>query len=217
MIRILLVDDHAVLRSSLGLTLNQYPELSVVAEAGSLAEARRSLSGVDVALLDLDLPDGVGTQIIPEMRAVNPPGAAVVLTASLDQRDYARAIERGATSVLYKAASIDAVVDAIHKASTGQSIHSQDELFTYLRILSRDHERDAQTQRLLAQITPREHDLLRALADGLSDQEIADRLAISVRTVQSHMLNVMEKLDVHSRLQALVAAVRHGLVQISPD
>jgi DNA-binding NarL/FixJ family response regulator len=77
--------------------------------------------------------------------------------------------------------------------------------------------RDAETHRLIRTLTRREHDLLRALADGLGDQEIADRLHVSVRTVQSHMVNLMDKLDVHSRLQALVVAVRHGIVQIEPD
>jgi DNA-binding NarL/FixJ family response regulator len=217
MIRLLLVEDHAALRTSLAFLLNQRQEMTVVGEAGTLVEAQSMLDGIDVALLDLDLPDGNGSSLIPEIRSRNPHAAVLLLTGSRDRLQYARAIEQGAAGALYKADPIEKVAKAILRASAGEPIHMQDEIIEFLQLIERQRSQDAETQRLIGTLTPREHDLLQALADGLSDREIADRLHVSVRTVQSHMLNVMDKLDVQSRLQALVVAVRHDLVQIRPE
>jgi DNA-binding NarL/FixJ family response regulator len=106
------------------------------------------------------------------------------------------------------------VINAIIKADAGQPIHAQEEIVTFLQLLGQERNQYAERSRLANTLTLRERELLQALADGLSDREIADRLYISVRTVQSHMLNLMDKLAVNSRLQALVVAVRHDLVRI---
>jgi DNA-binding NarL/FixJ family response regulator len=214
MIRLLLVEDHEALRTSLAFVLEQRPDMTVVGEASTLVEARSTLDGIDVALLDLDLPDGSGSSLIPEIRARNPEAKAVILTGSKDRLQYARAIEQGAAGALYKASAIDDVINAIIKADAGQPIHAQEEIVTFLQLLGQERNQYAERSRLANTLTLRERELLQALADGLSDREIADRLYISVRTVQSHMLNLMDKLAVNSRLQALVVAVRHDLVRI---
>jgi DNA-binding NarL/FixJ family response regulator len=214
MIRLLLVEDHEALRTSLAFVLEQRPDMTVVGQASTLVEARSILDGIDVALLDLDLPDGSGSSLIPEIRARNPEAKAVILTGSKDRLQYARAIEQGAAGALYKASAIDDVINAIIKADAGQPIHTQEEIVTFLQLLGQERSQHAETSRLTNALTLRERELLQALADGLSDREIADRLYISVRTVQSHMLNLMDKLGVNSRLQALVVAVRHDLVRI---
>jgi DNA-binding NarL/FixJ family response regulator len=216
MTRLLLVDDHEVVRASLRLALERRADFDVV-EAGTLAEAREHLPDVDLVLLDLDLPDGDGLSLIREMHAANPKAAALVLTASPDPADHARAIEQGAAGVVNKAASIEEIVDAIRRTRDRKPIHSQEEMLTFIRLMARQRAKEADTDRLLRQLTPREHDLLQALANGLSDQEIADQLNVSVRTVQSHMLHLMEKFGVHSRLHVLVSAIRHGLVRIDWD
>jgi DNA-binding NarL/FixJ family response regulator len=217
MIRLLLVEDHAVLRSSFAVVLERQPDFVVTAQSGTLAEAREHLPDVDLVLLDLDLPDGDGLSLIPKMHAANPKAAALVLTASPDPADYARAIEQGAAGVVHKAASIEEIVDAIRRTHDGKPIHSREEMLAFLRLIARQRAKEADTQRLLRQLTPREHDLLQGLAHGLSDREIADQLNVSVRTVQSHMMNLMEKLGVHSRLNALITALRHDLVEINQD
>ena len=102
MIRMLLIDDHASFRQPLGFMLDREEDITVVAQAGSLAEARGVLSGVDIALVDLDLPDGSGVSIIRELRAANPQGAVLILTASQDRLMVARAVEAGASGVLHK-------------------------------------------------------------------------------------------------------------------
>jgi DNA-binding NarL/FixJ family response regulator len=214
MIRLVLVEDHETLRTSLAFVLDRRPDMTVVGEASTLAEARPFLNGFDVILLDLDLPDGSGSSLIPEIRATNPEANAIILTGSKDRLQYARAIEQGAVGALYKASAIDDVINAIIKAASGQPIHTQEEIISFLQLLGETRSQHAETSRLHNALTHRERELLQALADGLSDREIADRWYISVRTVQSHMLNLMDKLSVHSRLQALVVAVRHGLVRI---
>src|ERR671933_515369 len=102
MIRVLLVEDHASLRQSLGFLLALQPDITVIGQAGSLAEARRMLEGVDVAIVDLGLPDGSGVELVRELRAANPHGAALILTASLDRREQAPAGHAGAGGVAGK-------------------------------------------------------------------------------------------------------------------
>jgi DNA-binding NarL/FixJ family response regulator len=217
MIRLLIVEDHAALRTALGYLIDREDDMTVAAQAGSIAEAVERLFDIDVALVDLDLPDGDGVTLIPEIRSRNPESKVVILTGSKDHVDYGRAIERGAVGVLHKTVSLDQVLDTIRLASNDQSIHSHDEIIEFMRHIVTDRVRDLEAARIRASITPRELDLLHGLADGLSDLEMAQRFNISVRTVQSHMLHLMDKLDVKSRLQALVVAVRHGLVSISSD
>src|SRR5918998_4151801 len=94
--RVLLVDDHATFREPLAFMFEREPDFEVVAQGGSLAEARRVLEGVDLAVVDLDLPDGDGTELIGELRAANPRGMALVLTASAERGTHARAVEAGA-------------------------------------------------------------------------------------------------------------------------
>ena len=96
MTRVLLVDDHASFRESLALLLEREPDISVVGQAGSLAEARALLSGVDLAIVDLDLPDGHGAELVQELRAANPDGMVLILTASSSRADLARTVEAGA-------------------------------------------------------------------------------------------------------------------------
>ncbi len=213
--RVLLVDDHASFREMLALVFDQEPEFEVVAQAGSLAEARRMLGSVDLAVVDLILPDGDGTELIGELRAVNPHCAVLVLTASAEREAHARAVEAGAAGVLHKSVHIEDVISAARRLARGEAILPMDEVIELLRLASRQQKRDYEAQRTSEQLTPREREVLRALADGLSDKEIAERLHIGTGTVRNHFMNIFNKLGVHSRLQALVFAVRHGLVEIS--
>ncbi len=214
MIRVLIVDDHAVFRDATAYLLGLQPDMTVAAQAGSVAEVLRLEDEVDVALVDLQLPDRSGTEVISHLRRHNPAAVAVVLTGSADPVEHARAIEAGASAVMLKTTSFESLLAAIRRAAAGEPIQDPRELIGLLQLTARRRARDAEMQHRLAQLTPRERDLLQALADGLSDKEIAARLFLSVRTVQGHMANLLDKLGVDSRLQALVVAVRHGVVSI---
>ena len=212
--RIMLVEDHATFREPLAFMFDREPDFEVVAQAGTLAEARRNLGGVDLAVVDLDLPDGDGTDLIGALRAVNPRGMALVLTANADREAYARAVEAGAAGVLHKTVRIQQVVDAARGLLSGRSLFSTEEVIDLLRLAEQSRERDRETHRYVEQLTPRELEVLRALADGLSDKEMSESLHVGVGTVRNHLVSIFGKLGVNSRLQALVLALRQGIVEI---
>jgi DNA-binding NarL/FixJ family response regulator len=215
---ILLVDDHASFRQTLAFVFDQQPDVEVVAQAGSLAEARRALEGLenepDLGVIDLSLPDGEGTELIKDLREANEDFAALLLTASLDRTDHARAVEAGAAGVVHKSADVDEILDATRRISEGETLLSPEELVEMLRIASQDREEEREARANIEQLTRREREVLQALSEGLSNKEIAERLHMSVDTERTHMMNILSKLGVHSRLQALLFAARHGLVEI---
>jgi DNA-binding NarL/FixJ family response regulator len=217
-IRILLVDDHASTREPLAFMLEQEPDLTVVAQAGSVAEARRVLGetgvAVDVAVVDLGLPEGSGEELIPVLRAAYPRAAALVLTYFSDRERLARAVEAGASGVLHKSASVEEVVEAVRRLHSGEQLLSLEEVFEALRLVDRERRKEREARRSFERLTDRELEVLRALADGLSDKEIAARFHVGTATVRTHVTSILAKLRAASRLQALVLAVRHGIVKI---
>jgi PAS domain S-box-containing protein len=213
-VRVLLVEDHTAVREAIAAAFERDAGFEIAGEAASLAEARGMLEDVDVAVLDLGLPDGFGADLIPEIRAVNPHARALVLSGTLDHATIARAIERGAAGALDKVAHLDEVVDAVRRLQAGEAILPLDEVVELLRFASDERERRHDEHQTIAQLTPRELEVLQALADGLDSRQVADRLHISIRTERHHVTNVLTKLGVHSQLQALVFAVRHHVVEI---
>lgn len=211
---VLLVEDHVVFRQALALAFGLEPNLRVVGEAGSLAEARQILDGVDVAVLDLDLPDGSGATLIPELHAVNRPAEALILTASAQQRDLARAVEAGAAGLLHKSTPLREIVDAVQRLGRGESLMSRRELIDLVQTAGKQREAERSAQQAIDRLTRREREVLMALGEGLSDREIAERLFVSKETVHTHMVNILGKLGVESRMQALIFAVKFGLVRL---
>jgi DNA-binding NarL/FixJ family response regulator len=214
-IRLLLVDDHLAFRQPLAFMLGRESDISVIGQAGGLAEARRLLPEADIALIDLNLSDGDGVALIKELKVVNPGGRALVLTATGARSHIAEAVEAGAVGVLHKSCSLDEVVAAIRRLEAGDHLLSPAETIELLRLVGQQRERDRAAQASTARLTRREHEVLQALAEGLHDREIGERLHVSTETVRTHMVNLLHKLGVDSRLQALVFAVRHGVVQIN--
>jgi DNA-binding NarL/FixJ family response regulator len=214
MTRVLLVDDHAAFRQPLAFMIDREPDLTVTAQAGTLAEARRRLNDIDIAIVDLDLPDGNGADIVRDLRAANPDGAVLVLTGSADRRQYARAVEAGAAGVIHKSAGIAEIINAVRRLIAGELLFTPHEVMELFQ-LAGQQQQDRAARAALESLTPREQELLHALAKGLNDKAIAQHLHISVETARTHMVNILRKLNVESRLQALVLAARHGAVTIS--
>ena len=219
MTRLLLVDDHASIRELFALRMSREPDLTVVGEAGSLAAARAVLAEVgneiDVALVDLDLPDGSGTELIRDLRRGNPHVLVVVLTGSVDRRQHAAAIAAGAMGVLRKDVSSAAVLEAVRRVAAGEALVSPREAIELFRLADQQREEERIIASTVGQLTNREREILQLLGEGLGDEAIAERLFISPKTVRNQMVQILAKLQVESRLQALVLAVRHGIVQIS--
>jgi len=211
-IRVLLVEDHTVFRQALALAFGMEPELEVVGEAGSVAEALGLLDGIDVAVFDLDLPDGNGSTLIQELHDRNRRAEALVLTASTRQLDYARAVEAGAAGLVHKSTPLNEIVSAVKRVAAGDTLITRRELIDLVQLAGKHREEELATQQTIERLTPRERDVLVALGEGLTDREIAERLYISKDTVHTHMVNMMGKLGVESRMQALIFAIRSGLV-----
>jgi PAS domain S-box-containing protein len=219
-VRILLVDDHASFRDALATVFEQKAGFEVAGLAGSLAEARQMLNvleaePVDVAVIDLGLPDGYGGDLIKDLRETSPRAQALILSANLDRTQTARAVESGAAGVVHKAVEMDEVIDAVQRLSAGETLLPLGEVVELLRFAGSRKDEAYEARQTIALLTPREKEVLQALADGLDSQEIAKRLQISVKTERNHVASIMAKLRVHSRLQALVVALRHGVVKIS--
>ena len=214
MIRVLLVDDHLSFREAMAIVFGLQPDITVVAQAGSLAEARDVLADVDLAVVDLGLPDGSGLDLIGELRAVNPQGAVLVLTASSDRAQFARAVEAGAAGVLHKSTPLHELVGAVRRLTAGEQLLSVSEVLELLRLAGQQRRQDRDAGLAWRGLTPREREVLQLLAEGLNDKEIAQRLHVSPQTARTHMENILNKLGVNSRLQALVFALRHGVVTL---
>lgn len=216
--RILLIEDHASFRQALAFMFEREEEFAVVGQAGTLAEAREFLNGsadaTDVAVCDLALPDGDGFDLIEELAAKGSRITTLVLSASLEPARFARAVEAGASGVLHKAVAIGDIVDAVRRLNAGEALLSPNKIIEMLRMVSRKRQEELEAQKSIDRLTRREREVLQALAEGLDSRDIAEKLHITVETERTHMVNILNKLDVHSRLQALVFAARNGVVEI---
>ncbi|MFC4785696.1 response regulator [Nocardioides sp. MAHUQ-72] len=207
-IRVLVVDDHDVLATSLASVLDQEPDLVSVGVAPTLERARSLIrtAAPDVVLLDHRLPDGDGVDAIDELRQLRPSMSVVVLTASAADHVLVSAIEAGASGFLSKTRSLAEVTSAVRAAATGEAVISPEMLARLLPRIQRGgrprHE----------ELTEREREVLALVADGLTNAAIAERLVVSVHTVRNHIANLSAKLGAHSKLEALSIAVREGLL-----
>jgi PAS domain S-box-containing protein len=213
-VRILLVEDHVAVREAVASAFVREEDFTVVGQAASLAEARGMLDEVDVAVVDLALPDGYGGDLITELRDANPGAQALVLSASIDRADIARAVESGAAGVLAKTAHLDEVVESVRRLRAGEALMPLAEVVDLLRFASRRRQREHDDRLAISRLTPREREVLQGLAEGLDSQGIAERLHITGRTERNHVASILTKLGVHSRLQALVFGLRYGVVRV---
>jgi PAS domain S-box-containing protein len=212
-VRVLFVDDHTAVRQAIAAMFEREPGFTVAGQARSLAEARGLLRDVDVAVLDLALPDGDGADLIPELHEASPDAQALVLSADLDRDGIARAVEAGAAGALDKTAELDQLVDAVRRLRAGQTLLSRDEIAALVRFAGGRRERERADRDAIALLTAREREVLEALGAGLDAESIADRLGISIRTERNHVARILTKLGVHTQLQAVLFAMRYGLIE----
>jgi len=215
-IRILLVDDHASTRVPLAFMLDQEPDLAITAQAGSIVEATATIGqgGIDVAIIDLGLPDGSGEELIAPLRTACPNAQSLILTYFSDRERLAAAIAAGAAGILHKSSPVEDVMEAVRQLHRGEQLLSLHEIVAAIQLLDRERRRGQEIERLASELTTREREVLNALAEGLSDREIAARFSVGPATVRTHVTHILDKLDAQSRLQALVTAIRHGIVNV---
>ncbi|MBV9280912.1 MAG: response regulator transcription factor [Chloroflexi bacterium] len=210
MIRVLLADDHAAFRQPLAFMLNREPDMVVVGQAGTIAEAREQLAGADLAVTDLDLPDGHGEELIRAFRLANPRGQVLVVTAWDAAGHHAVAVDAGAAAVLHKSVGIPEIIACIRQLAAGERVMEPSRLQELKQLAARERENWRGARRAPAGMTTQDRDVLRTPQEGKSDGEFGPRSNTAPHRVRAHMASIHGKLVVKSRLQALVFAVRSG-------
>ncbi|HVL05340.1 MAG TPA: response regulator transcription factor [Acidimicrobiales bacterium] len=208
-IRVVLVDDHSMLAESLRRLLDSCDDIDVVEVAGTAGEGMDAVTRLrpDVVLMDYYLPDRDGVTAAAAMMEANPATRVVILTGSDDDEGIAlRAIGAGCAGFLGKSRPIHELLAGLRAARAGESVMSPSMLTRLLPRLESDPRENRR------KLTERELQVLRVMAQGGSDKDIASDLAISLNTARKHVQNVIRKLDVHSKLEAVVIAIRQGII-----
>jgi len=212
-VRVLIVDDHMMVREGLSLFLSSHPEIEVVGEAANgreaVTQARRLQP--DVVLLDLVMPEMDGLEAMKLILQENPRTKVIVLTSFVDDARILEAVQSGAAGFLLKDVQPGELVEAIQNVVQGRPQLHPEVTKRLMRRLARGEERPAPP---VEELTPRELEVLRAMAQGLSNREIAAKLFISEKTVKTHVSNILHKLNVSDRTQAVIYALKHKLVEL---
>lgn len=211
--RIVLVDDHAVLRQSLRSILDDQPDLTVVAEAQDGLQAMRVIrrESPDLVLLDIRMPTMDGTSILREINLISPDTKVLVLTMHDNEDLVLIAFEGGASGYILKTLPCDELISAIRTVLQG-NVYLCPEIAGRVMTSSMSGADRKEPQSSLGTLTKREREVLKLVAEGYSSREIASLLCISERTVNNHRANLMKKLDLHSAPALAVYAVEQGLV-----
>lgn len=208
-LRVMLVDDHAVVRQGLRAYLELQADLEVCAEAGNAAHAAELAASLrpDVALVDLVMPGGDGVEATRLIRAASPATQVVILTSSNDEARVRPALEAGAVGYQLKEVAGGELVECVRSAARGESRLHPRVAAGLLRTLRGESRPDP-----LAHLSAREREVLMLIAQGLPNLQIAEQLGIGEATVKTHVGNLLSKLELSDRTQAAVWAWRHGLV-----
>lgn len=215
MITVAIVEDHQILVDAIELMLRMNGEFKFVGSAPNLAESNEMVrrETPDILLLDINLPDGCGYELVPKVIETSPATHVVVLTSYTDEETIMRAVDIGVSGFLPKSSSLSDFFDALHKVSEGEIVMPPNLLIGLLRRVPRDRAVMHKDGRLWERLTPRESEILMCLAAGKSGSAIAEELNITPLTVRTHVRNLMSKLGVHSRLEAVAFGVKHGLIE----
>ena len=214
-VRVLVVDDQELFRRGLTMVIGALDGIELVGEAGDGATALELAvrTDPDVVLLDVRMPGHSGIETCSQLKAVMPSVRIVMLTASDEETDLYDAVKNGASGYLLKDATIDEVAHAVRLVADGQSLISPSmavKLLDEFKQLTRNERSAVVAPRL----TDRELQVLRLVARGKSNKEIAKDLFISENTVKNHVRNILEKLQLHSRMEAVMYAVRERLLDV---
>lgn len=216
-IRVLIVDDHALFRRGLELVLSEEEDIDVVGEANDGVEGVERAGELvpDVVLMDVRMPRVGGIEAARTIRERLPTTKVIMLTVSDDERDLYEAVLAGANGYLLKEVSIEEVADAVRAVVRGHSLISPSMASKLLHEFNELARQVEERQRATSpRLTERELQVLKLVAKGLSNREIADELYIAENTVKNHIRNVLEKLNLHSRMEAVVYAMREKLLDI---
>jgi len=213
-IKILIADDHAVVREGTRQILEEEPDLEVVAEAADGEEAVKMTGTLkpDLAIIDISMPKVDGIEATRQIKALYPAVAVLILTAYDDDQFVFSLLEAGAAGYLLKSVRGKELVDAVRQVHNGESVlHPAIARKVLNRFVADSHQSVIRKERVLSE---RETEVLRLATQGLSNQDIADKLFLSLRTVQAHLGHIFNKLQVTSRTEAVVKALKEGWISL---
>jgi two-component system, NarL family, response regulator LiaR len=211
MIRVVIADDHKVVREGLAFLLSAEPGIEVAGEAADGTAALRAIRELepDVVLLDLFMPNTDGMAVLAAMRSEGLTARVLVLTSSQDDDHLVQAVKAGALSFLPKTAGVDQVIESVRAAARGESVLQPAATARLIEELRRGAAPDP-----LRMLTPREIDVLREVARGRSNREIARTLSVTEETVKSHVSSILAKLGLADRTQAAIFGLQHHVVPL---
>jgi DNA-binding NarL/FixJ family response regulator len=217
-IRTLIVDDHALFRRGLEMVLASEPDIELVGEASDGEEAVKKAgeSLPDVVLMDIRMPRSSGIEACRAMKEVVPSAKIVILTISDEEEDLFEAIRAGASGYLLKDIPLDEVAETVRAVHGGQSLINPSmagKLLTEFAALARRDDQERVEQIPAPRLTDREMQVLKLVARGMNNRDIGKELFISDNTVKNHVRNILEKLQIHSRMEAVMVAVRDKLIE----
>lgn len=212
-LRLLLVDDHPIVRTGLRMLFQSEPDMRVVGEADGGAEAIEAVQKLqpDVVIMDVAMPGMNGIEATRQIKAISPETAVLALTMHEDEQYFFAMLNAGASGYIPKRAAPDDLVSAIHVVAEGNVFLYS----TLARFLMKDiaEKKSASSGETDDSLTARETEVLTLIAEGHTSREIAEELVISVKTVERHRENIMNKLDIHSRVELVKYAIKRGLIE----
>ncbi|MGZ8513337.1 MAG: response regulator [Candidatus Limnocylindria bacterium] len=213
-ITVLIVDDELTFGEALQLALRQEKDLEVieVATDGDMAVRAIDRHHPDVVLMDVAMPGMSGIEATRRIKEEDPEAQVLILSGYEDPLLLARAVQAGAVGFLRKTEAVVNVASSVRRAYRGEAIHDEEEVQTAMRRLRHRRDADADARRRLERLTPRERQILDQMAAGTTPEGIAQALGMSPNTLRTHTQNILTKLGVHSKMEALVLAIRHGTV-----
>jgi two-component system NarL family response regulator len=219
-IRTLIVDDHALFRRGLEMVLDGEPDIELAGQASDGAEAVAKAGEIlpDVVLMDVRMPRSNGIEACRAMKEVAPSAKIIILTISDEEEDLFEAIRAGASGYLLKDIPLDEVAETVRAVHGGQSLINPSmaaKLLTEFASLARRDEEERPQEVPAPRLTEREMQVLKLVARGMNNRDIAKELYISENTVKNHVRNILEKLQIHSRMEAVMVAVREKLIEFS--
>ena len=214
MITVAMIEDHQILVDSLSLMLRYESDIDFLGSASTISKGQSLVeeTNPDVLLLDVGLPDGSGLDLIPEVKRVSPDTNIVVLTSLSDETTLMRVIDSGISGFVSKNSQLSDLMETIRKAADGEIVIPTSLLVGLLMRLPRDKAAAYQDEKGWGRLTVREQEVLELLARGKSGNEIAEELHIAPLTVRTHIRNLMAKMGVHSRLEAVTFGLKNGLI-----